>query len=522
MSSCPETSLATTEIGSGEFTSHARTESLPAGLGISDQLLKNPLLDDEPERHSSSCPSEPDLEVTETEGHSQAVVSMANLPILAPYTGTSLQYPSNIQLTDVFTVAQTENTGPESILDSFDQTYAASDQPVNIESSSTSSLLTISESQADTKPHDSPTKSDLVSFSAYGSTQSSPSPSLSTSTRSGLLRQKPSGFFWQLDSHGFPCSAVDCNRRCNLWDGRSVICPRCGPFSEIRYCSRDHLLKDVETHWAFCGQQAFTHPCHESSIPGDVRAGPPLVPCLLQCDTPERHRQAVYFNVCEDMGDYFIFADLFEPDLDKRCSSRVFTPVVFDDPAEKDKFRRILAACLFCTFPLSTVSITFSGLLTKAVTVEVVDLVDYMYRLIRDNLRSKALWRNDLDSALKHQLARELSVHIQSYISGTRHACSTEWEGCSRRACHDAVCRGEYRRILGQLGGTGHRRLVEFLESGNWVLRAVRTTHPVAKRVEERMMGVGFEGVVEEDQRKFSWGAGWDGAGSAGLEIESV
>lgn len=214
-------------------------------------------------------------------------------------------------------------------------------QPADIESPS--SLPTIPEGQVDNREHDfSPSKSDSVS--AYDSTQSSPS------TRSGLLRQKPAGFFWQLDSHGFPCSAADCNKRCNLWDGKSVICPKCGPFSETRYCSREHLLKDVKPHWAFCGRLAFTHPCHENSVPRAVRAGPPLVPCLLQCDTPERQRQAVYFNACGDLGDYFIFADPFESDMDKRCSSRVITSVVFDDPVEKDRFRRVLAACLFCIF----------------------------------------------------------------------------------------------------------------------------------------------------------------------------
>lgn len=325
------------------FTSHARTESSPAGLGITPE---SHLSDFRSEDRCSPDSSEPELNSIETEELSQAALSTANHPALAPYPADLLQSFSNIQLTDVFTVAQTESTGPESIPDSFYQTYVPSDQPVETESASTFSVFTIPESQVDTKPHDfSPTKSDSVSV--YGSTHSSPNPS----TRSGLLRQKPPGFFWQLDSHGFPCSATDCNKRCNLWDGRSVICPKCGPFSEIRYCSKKHLLEDVEAHWAFCGLLTFTHPCHESSIPADIRARPPLVPCLLQYDTLERHRQALYFNTCEDLGDYFIFADLFEADLDKCCSSKVIMPVVFDDLAEKDRFRRILAACLFCISP---------------------------------------------------------------------------------------------------------------------------------------------------------------------------
>lgn len=184
------------------------------------------------------------------------------------------------------------------------------------------------------------------------STQSSPS------TRAGVLTQKPEGFFWQLDSHGFPCAASGCDQRCNLWDGTTVICPKCGPYSEIRYCSKDHLLEDVKWHWLYCGQATFEHPCRENSIPQEVRDGVPLIPCIHPYDTPERHRQAVYFNVCAGEGDYFIFADwvdMLEPKvMDNnqalRCSSHVVHVVTFDDPVEKDRFRRVLATCLFSEF----------------------------------------------------------------------------------------------------------------------------------------------------------------------------
>ncbi|KAL2823944.1 hypothetical protein BDW59DRAFT_148258 [Aspergillus cavernicola] len=55
-------------------------------------------------------------------------------------------------------------------------------------------------------------------------------------------------------------------------------------------------------------------------------------------------------------GDYFIFSDWADmvdsgfPDdnLALRCSNRVVHVVEFTDPEEKDRFRRVLAACLFC------------------------------------------------------------------------------------------------------------------------------------------------------------------------------
>lgn len=163
-----------------------------------------------------------------------------------------------------------------------------------------------------------------------------------------------------------------------------------------------------------------------------------------------------------------------------------------------------------------------TGACIPAVTIEVVDLVDYMYRLIRDNLRAKTAWTKELEEALKCQLAKELSVQIQPHITGERHACRSDWEGLSRRACRDMTCRAEYRRLLGKLGGMGHRRLVSYLEDGHWVLRAVRTTHPGVSPVGARMRGEGFEGVLEEDRRNFCRGAGWDGAGSGDMEIEGA
>jgi hypothetical protein len=86
-----------------------------------------------------------------------------------------------------------------------------------------------------------------------------------------------------------------------------------------------------------------------------VRDGPPLVPCLHPYDTPERHRQAVYFNVNIREGDYFVFSDYAdwaqagfpENNLEMRCSHRVLYTIKFEDQGKKDKFRRILAACLF-------------------------------------------------------------------------------------------------------------------------------------------------------------------------------
>lgn len=206
--------------------------------------------------------------------------------------------------------------------------------------------------------------SQLVSSHAH------PSPPSTTRVRSSVFGQGgpivrlPAGFFWQLDSHGFPCTKTDCDKRCSSWDGASVICPRCGPFSEVRYCSQDHLYEDIKPHWAFCGQMTFRHPCRESTIPRHQKEGPPLLPSRHNWDTPERHRQAVY-HATNSGGDYFIFADWAEfmtagqpvNNVGVRCTNRVLAVVQFDEPEEKDRFRRVLGVCLFGKPKLSCTSL---------------------------------------------------------------------------------------------------------------------------------------------------------------------
>lgn len=59
------------------------------------------------------------------------------------------------------------------------------------------------------------------------------------------------------------------------------------------------------------------------------------------------------------------------------------------------------------------------------------------------------------------------------------------------------------------------------MESNHWILRAHRFTHPTVRRVEDRIRGEGFEGVLEEDRRtNFRRGEGWDGWRSGCIEIE--
>lgn len=149
--------------------------------------------------------------------------------------------------------------------------------------------------------------------------------------------------------------------------------------------------------------------------------------------------------------------------------------------------------------------------------------MDYLFRLIRDALRSRAAWSAETDAALRLQFQRELQVTVRPEITGERHACEADWEGRNPRHCRDSVCRSERRYLLGDLGrGRGYRRLVDVMEASHWILRAARTTHPQVAGAAARMRGEGFPDVVDDERRQFRRGSGWDGPGAGDMEIEGI
>jgi hypothetical protein len=162
------------------------------------------------------------------------------------------------------------------------------------------------------------------------------------------------GAFIQLDSTGFPCSMENCDKRCCSLDYTSVICPRCGPLSEVRYCGKEHLFADVKNHWQWCGQFTFMVPAR-GNFP--VVQSPPLVPSFYMWDNPERFRLALHHAV-DRTADFFVFSDWIDYKrhgqpadiLNIRCPTRVTHRVSFSDPVMKDRFRRILGVCLMCSF----------------------------------------------------------------------------------------------------------------------------------------------------------------------------
>lgn len=326
-----------------------------------------------------------------------------------------------------------------------------------------------------------------------------------------VAQTQPRHKWYDLTYNAFKCQMPGCTKRCQLWDSDNVFCPACGPYSESLYCCHQHMREDVKFHWATCGELIFDRPCVKSSVPFRSLVGPPQIRSVHDWSTPEHHRQALYFCIARQEGDYFIFADYAEQvsagvrlgqDVNWRCLPRVLFTVEFTCEEEKDRFRRILGLCLM-------------------LSLEVQPLVCFLFRLIRDWFRARGQWNNWVDGMLRYQFRYEMGFWLTPDKTGDRHACECEWTGRNLRHCRDPTCLSERPDFLADIHwGRGFQQLCDSLEANHWLLRAHRAIHPTVKDVEARTRGQGFADVLPQDRRLFARGEGWDGFGTGPMELE--
>jgi hypothetical protein len=325
------------------------------------------------------------------------------------------------------------------------------------------------------------------------------------------------------------CSKPGCDKTTTPWDGSTVICPSCGPYSAIRYCCTEHLLGDTTDHWGFdCMKFTCHHYCDASTIhPRQVQC-PPAIPNLCGWDTPERHRQSVYHahssrknESAEVEGDYFIFTDFEQwlqagaPDMPAwrfgRARGTVLLVVAFDDQRSpnslKDRFNRLLNIALF------------TGA-SNAV------MLNYMFLMIRENLISKGEWGEDLLNSLVYQFQWEFCYQLPDWVTNNlRHACPHQWFGTPPDRCLDRVCNAQMLHP-----STHHPLFPRFaikekadeLERRYWILRVARVYHPKILDQRHRMRGVGFSFVPQENRKMFRMGREWDGYPRGTMEIEGA
>ncbi|OGE52024.1 hypothetical protein PENARI_c011G11976 [Penicillium arizonense] len=284
----------------------------------------------------------------------------------------------------------------------------------------------------------------------------------------------------------FPCALEGCRVLCSLTDEMSVVCPKCGPYSSVRYCGKEHLWDDAIVHWEHCGGYSLPYQCLAGPLPEEILVGPPMVPSFHGWDSPERHRQALWFSSATNQGDYFVFADSVLNQL-----RSIGTP--------KDRFRRLMAICLF------------GG-------VEYRGLVGVLFRFIRGWMKFHRVWDRMEGNILVDQLEREMGVFIPTSHICQHNVRENEWTGADQCPFDESThrhCVPPQQRLQEDLeGGRGLEGLCNDLESTCWILRAHRTTHPTIRSVVARVRGDGFEGVLPWDRRGWRRGEGWDGFGN--------
>jgi hypothetical protein len=325
------------------------------------------------------------------------------------------------------------------------------------------------------------------------------------------------------------CCMPACDNTTSPWDGSTVICPSCGPYSSVRYCCIEHLLNDTTGHWgADCMKYTCRHLCDASTIhPRQVQC-PPAIPNLCGWNTPERHRQAVYHahsskkNLSAEVeGDYFIFTDAEEwiqagsPDMQawglRRAKGALLVVITFDDERSpnslKDRFNRLLNVAL-------------------ATGASNAILLDYLFLMIRENLMGRGEWADDILDSIVYQFQWEFCYQVPEWISNNlRHACRHQWFGTPVDQCQNIICNREMLQP-----GSRHplaprisiKEKVEELERRYWILRVARVYHPNIQDQALRMRGVGFDFVLPENRRMFCMGREWEGYPRGTMEIEDA
>lgn len=74
----------------------------------------------------------------------------------------------------------------------------------------------------------------------------------------------------------------------------AIVCPGCGPCSEVRYCQKSHLLADALEHQKVCGTQSGGFPILIHMLPNHYKFLYPYIKPINGSLTPECFRQMAY------------------------------------------------------------------------------------------------------------------------------------------------------------------------------------------------------------------------------------
>lgn len=156
---------------------------------------------------------------------------------------------------------------------------------------------------------------------------------------------------YRFDRVTFECALSTCRKVLQDHVRSTILCNGCGPYTDVRYCSTEHLFGDCKTHWKICGLIPPRIVWNDWTMPSRYRRRYPAIRDVRGRSTPERHRQQAY-SIHHRASDYVIFSDgENEPETAGHECRGTGTPAVFvnfhDGDPMKDTFNRLLNIAFF-------------------------------------------------------------------------------------------------------------------------------------------------------------------------------
>lgn len=297
---------------------------------------------------------------------------------------------------------------------------------------------------------------------------------------------------WRHDRELLQCRKPGCDATVSDYHPSTVICLGCGPKSVIRYCSLQHQSEDIEGHWKECGtwrvllQRVIDH----TTSPSKFVAMCPSIKQRYGSRTAALHRQTLYCGLT--YGHYTLF-DSFS----NRSETLFWHKEDPKWPEMDQRVERVLNVAFFDSWNHY--------------------VLGYLYRLLRELLRSRGKWSESTEQVLKLQFEAEFSDYkVNTKWNNGDAPCQCEWSGkILPRYDHSSTCRN-YAPTAADHGPVWRRNCikatVEDYEERFWILRAWRQQHPTQNNWRLRAAGYGFAEMIP-DEGCYELGPGWTGWG---------
>ena len=291
---------------------------------------------------------------------------------------------------------------------------------------------------------------------------------------------------WRHDRHYVVCRKPGCNVMVMDYDPSSVFCQGCGPKASVRYCCFQHQIDDIESHWAECGDSNLVLPYvidHDTAPAWFFNKPPAIIERNGVHGTKSAAliRQKTY--AMHNCGYY----TLIDP---KTNLPKTLTWPEFDPQWQEldRRIERLLNIAFFNTFDL--------------------DVIRYLYRLLRELLRRSGELNRYLQLALRRQFREEFNPLNTSgqdpTFDNSSRPCECEWTG---EEC-------QFHKQL----TVGFKTHADAMEMQYWILRAWRQQHPIEKNWRVRADGCGLL-PLDFGKDNVELGTGWTGWGGLGNSL---